>query len=204
MTWQSRGWVALATVLGHTLLVWGLSVLWGKSARPRWVLAKRTSMTVVLLQPLALTSRAPVPPLANKAAAHPVSAHANSPKPKPSAVGVPAAQGLVSTTPDVTSPAPVSQSSLNLSLREALNNAPVQRAPDNLGRLLDARRPRAGPSTVERAFASLSAEDGALLSDTVMPDGSRLVKFSGGTCMRLPNPAAGGFDRSVKPLPYPC
>ena len=119
-------------------------------------------------------------------------------------MGVPAAQGLVSTTPDVTSPAPVSQSSLNLSLREALNNAPVQRAPDNLGRLLDARRPRAGPSTVERAFASLSAEDGALLSDTVMPDGSRLVKFSGGTCMRLPNPAAGGFDRSVKPLPYPC
>ena len=66
------------------------------------------------------------------------------------------------------------------------------------------RRRNRFASTVERAFASLSAEDGALLSATVMPDGSRLVKFSGGTCMRLPNLAAGGFDRSVKPLPYPC
>ena len=71
--------MALVTVLGHTLLVWGLCILWGKSARPRWVLVERTSMTVVWLPPLALTSRAPVPPLANKAAAHPVSAHANAP-----------------------------------------------------------------------------------------------------------------------------
>ena len=201
---RSRGWVALATVLGHALLVWGLSVVMGKSARPRWALAERTSITVVLLPPLEVMTPVPAQAVANKAITRQTSAPANAPKPIRAAENLPTADGLVEMRADMTSPAPVSNPPLNLNFREVPKNERVQRAPDDLGRLLDARRPRAGPSAVERAFAALSADDAAVLSDTVMPDGSRLVRFSGGTCMRFPNPAAGGFDRSVNPLPYPC
>jgi hypothetical protein len=54
-----------------------------------------------------------------------------------------------------------------------------------------------------RQLASAN-QAGTIVSETALSDGSRLVKFSGGTCMRFPNPAIATSAKPVQAIVTTC
>lgn len=67
--------------------------------------------------------------------------------------------------------------------------------------------PNARASAFEKSFNQHLAsanQAGAIVSETAMADGSRLVKFSGGTCMRFPNPAISTPAKPAQAMVTSC
>ncbi len=62
-------------------------------------------------------------------------------------------------------------------------------------------------SAFEKSFSQQLAtaqQNGPIVSETAMADGSRLVKFSGGTCMRIPNPAIASPAKPAQAMVISC
>ena len=73
-----------------------------------------------------------------------------------------------------------------------------------LASAVDASQAQSAPSKVARAFAPLEAPSSNIIEETMLTDGGRMVRFSGGGCMRMPNPASRSYDDIRKPTMTNC
>ena len=73
-----------------------------------------------------------------------------------------------------------------------------------LASAVDASQVQAAPSKIARAFAPLAAPSSTIVEETMLADGGRMVRFSGGGCMKMQNPAARSYDDIRKPAMTSC
>ena len=73
-----------------------------------------------------------------------------------------------------------------------------------LASAVDASQAQSAPSKVARAFAPLAAPSSTIVEETMLADGGRMVRFSGGGCMKMQNPAARSYDDIRKPAMTSC
>ena len=108
-------------------------------------------------------------------------------------------------SPDISQPAQTgSGTRLNLDLGSALQAVERQRSRSPLAAAVDAQQTQTTRSVAARAFSVLDAPSSNIVSDAILSNGTRLVKFSGGGCMRLPNPAARSLGDIAKPVMELC
>ena len=125
--------------------------------------------------------------------------------PKPSSLAAEPPLLATGQSAEVSKPAEAGSSTgLNLDLGPALQAVERQRSKSPLAAAVDAQQAQNARSVTARAFSALDAPSSSIVSETILSDGTRLVKFSGGGCMRMPNPAARSFDDIRKPLMERC
>jgi hypothetical protein len=125
--------------------------------------------------------------------------------PRPSSLAAEPPLPATDQSPDVSTPAQAGSSTrLNLDLGPALQAVERQRSKSPLAAAVDAQQAQTARSVTARAFSALDAPSSSGVSDATLSDGTRLVKFSGGGCMRIPNPAARSIDDTRKPLTERC
>ena len=125
--------------------------------------------------------------------------------PKPSSLAAEPPLLATGQSAEVSKPAEAGSSTgLNLDLGSALQAVERQRSKSPLAAAVDAQQAQNARSVTARAFSALDAPSSSIVSETILSDGTRLVKFSGGGCMRMPNPAARSFDDIRKPLMERC
>lgn len=101
--------------------------------------------------------------------------------------------------------APVKASpALNLDLSRAAMSAELQRRKSPLAAAVDAVQSENSQTPEARAFAKLAPVPSGIASETIMADGSRFIKFSGGGCMRVVNPSSRLHDDTRKPVVETC
>jgi hypothetical protein len=93
---------------------------------------------------------------------------------------------------------------LNLDLSRAAKTAESQRRKSGLATAIDAIQIENSQTPEKRAFAKLAPTPSSIVSETIMVDGSRLVKFSAGGCMRMVNPSSRSLDDVRKPVMETC
>ncbi|MBC7719353.1 MAG: hypothetical protein H7Z77_06120 [Chitinophagaceae bacterium] len=113
------------------------------------------------------------------------------------------------TTPETASasaavPVPAPKLDLNLNLSRAAQAADRLRRQSPLAAAVDSQQVQAAPSSVARAFSGLNPVASGIESETTLAGGARLVRFSGGGCMRIPNPSAKEHDDTHKPVVQSC
>ncbi len=108
-------------------------------------------------------------------------------------------------SPNISQPAHAgSRTRLNLDLGSALQAVERQRSRSPSTAAVDAQQAQTARSVTSRAFSALDAPSSSIVSDAILSNGTRLVKFSGGGCMRLPNPAARSLGDIAKPVMELC
>ena len=95
------------------------------------------------------------------------------------------------------------QPRLELSLGAAAKVAERQRSQSPLARAVDAQQMQTGAAKTARAFSKLEATSN-IVEETITADGGRLIRFSGGGCMRMPNPSSRNHDDVRKPMMENC
>ena len=93
---------------------------------------------------------------------------------------------------------------LKLDLGRTALNADRDRRRTSLAPEVEASGLHSARSNQASAFSRLSVEPSGIAAEAVAADGSRLVRFSRGGCMHLPNPAARLYDDSRKPMMANC
>ena len=217
-------WALIASVGCHAALAW---YLLGSAARPAplgklpatpWVSPPRLQIVMLPTPPAPPAPAQPAP----LAPAVPRGAEQNA-KPtgrarsdattspalpalrQPSSWGAESPSTSAHQSAAAVTPAPSgSGAKLNLDLQAALQAAERLRSKSPLAAAVDAQHAQNARSTTARAFSVLDTPSSSIVSETVMSDGTRLVKFSGGGCMRMPNPAARSFDDVRKPSMESC
>ena len=114
------------------------------------------------------------------------------------------------TPPKPTSPAAVEASShtvqprLELSLGAAAQATERQRRQSPLASAVDAQQMQTGAAKIASAFSRLDPVSSNIVEETITADGGRVIRFSGGGCMRMPNPSARSNDDIRKPVMENC
>jgi hypothetical protein len=93
---------------------------------------------------------------------------------------------------------------LNLDLSRAAKTAESQRRKSGLATAIDATQGENSQTPEKWAFAKLAPADSSIVSERIMADGSRLIKFSAGGCMRFVNPSSRSLDDVRKPVMETC
>ena len=93
---------------------------------------------------------------------------------------------------------------LNLDLSRAVKSTELQRRKSPLAGAIDAQQSENSRTPEQRAFAKLAPRGSSIVSETLMADGTRLIKFSAGGCMRLVNPSSRHFDDMRRPGVETC
>ena len=114
--------------------------------------------------------------------------------------------------PPVIDPFPVESGSgaipqahpLRLELGRAALSADRDRRQSPLANEVDAKAQQAANSNQSRAFSALNTTPSGIVGEATTADSGRLVRFSGGGCMKLPNPAARQHDDVRKPTVGNC
>ena len=108
-------------------------------------------------------------------------------------------------SPNISQPAQAgSRTRLNLDLGSALQAVERQRSRSPSAAAVDAQQAQTARSVAARAFSALDAPSSSIVSEAILSNGTRLVKFSGGGCMRMPNPAARSLGDIAKPVMELC
>ncbi len=99
----------------------------------------------------------------------------------------------------VTQPATVqtpaqAPAALNLDTSRAAKSVELQRRKSGLSAAVDAMQSENAHVPETLAFARLAPAGSSIVSETIMADGTRLIKFSAGGCMRVVNPSARHHD----------
>ena len=81
---------------------------------------------------------------------------------------------------------PELQPKLDLAVGQAVQAAERQRRQSPLAGAIDAQQAQIAQSSVTRAFSRLNAATSSIVAETILADGGRVIRFSGGSCMRLP------------------
>ena len=95
------------------------------------------------------------------------------------------------------------QPRLELNLGAAAKAAERQRSQSPLASAVDAQQMQTGAAKSARAFSKLEAMS-SIAEETVTADGGRLIRFSGGGCMRMPKPSSRNHDDVRKPMMENC
>ena len=99
-----------------------------------------------------------------------------------------------------TLPAPLQMSvqnpaaALNLDASQAIKSVELQCRQSGLSAAVDAMQSEHSRDPEARAFARLAPVHPSMVSETIMADGTRLIKFSKGGCMRVVNPSSRLHD----------
>ena len=93
---------------------------------------------------------------------------------------------------------------LQLGLGRAALQADQARRLQPLSRSIDAKQVESARSNDARAFSSLAAVPSGIVAETALAGGARLIRFSGGGCMVVPNQAARLYDDTRKPVMTNC
>jgi hypothetical protein len=93
---------------------------------------------------------------------------------------------------------------LELNLKAAARAVEQLRSKSPLASAIDAQQMQTGAAKMARAFAKLGSAASNIVEETVMADGGRIIRFSGGGCMRVPNPSSRSFDDVRKPAMETC
>ena len=93
---------------------------------------------------------------------------------------------------------------LNLDTSRAVTSAELQRRKSPLAAAVDASQSENSQALQARAFARLAPGGSSIVSETIMADGSRLIKFSAGGCMRVVNPSSRNHDDIRKSVMQSC
>jgi hypothetical protein len=93
---------------------------------------------------------------------------------------------------------------LNLDLSRAAKSAELQRRKTGLSGAVDAMQKEISQTPETRAFTKLAPVASGIVSETIMADGSRLIKFSAGGCMRVVNPSSRSPDDTRKSVMENC
>ena len=96
------------------------------------------------------------------------------------------------------------QPRLDLNLGAAAKAAERQRSQSPLASAVDAQQMQTGAAKTARAFSKLEAVRSSIVEETITADGGRVIRFSGGGCMRMPNPSARSHDDVRKPMMEIC
>ena len=127
---------------------------------------------------------------------------------QPSQANSPAsAAPLTSAAPlavDPTAIAAPANQPLQLGLGRAALQADRGRRLQPLSRSIDAQQVESARSNDARAFSSLAAVPSGIVAETALAGGARLIRFSGGGCMVVPNQAARLPDDTRKPVMTNC
>ena len=83
---------------------------------------------------------------------------------------------------------------LNLDTSRAVTAVEQQRRKSTLASAVDAAQSENSQTAEARAFVKLAPAGSNIVSETIMADGSRLIKFSAGGCMRVVNPSSRNHD----------
>lgn len=94
--------------------------------------------------------------------------------------------------------------SLNLDIGQAAKAAGQQRRKSGLSAAVDAIQSGNSHVPETRAFARLAPVDSGIVSETIMVDGTRRIKFSAGGCMRVVNPSSRQHDDIRKSVMENC
>ena len=114
---------------------------------------------------------------------------------------------LISAAPfavDPTAIAARAKQPLQLGLGRAALQADQARRSQPLSRSIDAQQVESARSNDARAFSSLAAVPSGIVAETALAGGARLIRFSGGGCMVVPNQAARLYDDTRKPVMTNC
>ena len=105
-------------------------------------------------------------------------------------------QTLTPTSTPTPTPAAPAQAlpSLNLDSSRTITSAESKRRKSPLASAVDAAQSENSQTPEARAFAKLAPAGSNIVSETIMADGSRLIKFSAGGCMRVVNPSSRNHD----------
>lgn len=95
------------------------------------------------------------------------------------------------------------QLQLELNLGAASKAAERQRSQSPLASAVDAQQMQTGVAKLARAFSKLEATS-SIAEETITSDGGRLIRFTGGGCMRMPNPSSRNHDDVRKPMMEIC
>ena len=93
---------------------------------------------------------------------------------------------------------------LNLNLSRTVTSAEIQRRKSPLAAAADAAQTENLQTPEVRAFAKFAPVASGISSETITADGTRLIKFSGGACMRVVNPSSRSPDDIRKPVTETC
>ena len=93
---------------------------------------------------------------------------------------------------------------LKLEMGRAALSADRDRRQSFVANEVGAKAQQAAESNQPRAFSALNATPSSSTVEARTADGGRLVRFSGGGCMKLPNPAARHYDDVRKPAVGNC
>lgn len=106
----------------------------------------------------------------------------------------------------VKTPASLSQTPkvLNLDLSPTVKSTDLQRRKAGLSAAVDAMQSENSQTTETRAFSRLAPAASSIVSETIMADGSRMIKFSAGVCMHVVNPSSRSPDDMRKPVIKNC
>ena len=109
-------------------------------------------------------------------------------------------------TADIAEAAQAAQTSqpLQLGLGRMALDADRKARLQPLASAVDASQAQSAPSKVARAFAPSAAPSSTIVEETMLADGGRMVRFSGGGCMKMQNPAARSYDDIRKPAMTSC
>ena len=91
------------------------------------------------------------------------------------------------------------QPRLELNLGAAAKAAERQRSQSPLASAVDAQQMQTGAAKLARAFSKLEAATSNIIEETITADGGRVIRFSGGGCMRMPNPSSRNHDDVRRP-----
>jgi len=93
---------------------------------------------------------------------------------------------------------------LQLGLSDAALNADQARRQTPLTDAIQAQQVQSAKSKQARAFSPLDAAPSGIASEIALAGGARLIRFSGGGCIRLPNPADRVNGDTHKPVMGNC
>ena len=113
------------------------------------------------------------------------------------------------TPPNATSPAAADtglaiQPKLELGLGGAAQAIERQRRQSPLASAVDAQQLQTSAAKISRAFSGLEPVSSNIVEETMMAGGGRVIRFSGGGCMRMPNPSSRSHDDVRKPTMENC
>ena len=86
------------------------------------------------------------------------------------------------------------QPQLELNLGAASKAAERQRSQSPLASAVDAQQMQTGATKLARAFSKLEVATSNIVEETITSGGGRMIRFSGGGCMRMPNPSSRNHD----------
>ena len=113
------------------------------------------------------------------------------------------------TPPNPTSPAAADtglaiQPKLELGLGGAAQAIERQRRQSPLASAVDAQQLQTSAAKISRAFSGLEPVSSNIVEETMMAGGGRVIRFSGGGCMRMSNPSSRSHDDVRKPTMENC